>query len=77
MTTRDTQFMAMFLIVFAAACIGVGSHYAWRDLVNFATMFGGGGVGILTGQKLANVTNKDGGTINVGPNAGDGSNPQQ
>jgi hypothetical protein len=26
-------------------------------------MFGGGGVGILTGQKMQQMSNKDGGTI--------------
>jgi hypothetical protein len=56
MSTERTQYLACFLIVFAAICIGVGSEFAWRDLVNFATMFGGGGVGILTGQKLSQST---------------------
>lgn len=64
---RDTQRVAVFLIVFAAVSIGVASHLNWRDLNNFATMFGGAGVGILTGSKRSSLMNKDGGTINVNP----------
>ena len=69
MTDKHTQYLAVFLIVFASICIGVGSHFAWRDLVNYAMTFGGGGVGILTGQKLSQVNNKDGGQITVNPPA--------
>lgn len=61
-----TQILAVALIVFAAACIFVGSKWGFRDLVNFAQVFGGGGVGILTGQKLQQMSNK-GGEINNNP----------
>lgn len=53
MTDKHIQFIALFLIVFASACIGVGERYAMTHLVDFASTFGGGGVGILTGQKLS------------------------
>lgn len=69
-----TQLIALFLIVLASTCIGVGEKFAWRDLVNFALTFGGGGVGILTGSKLLHpgaptVNNNDGGkmTVNTTP----------
>lgn len=64
---RDTQRNAIFLIVFAAFCIGLGCYFGWRDLVNFATAFGGAGAGILTGGKFSRFTSKDGGQINVNP----------
>jgi hypothetical protein len=58
------QAVSVFLIVFAAVCIFIGSKFGYRDLVNFATMFGGGGVGILTGQKMtSNYMNKEGSTM--------------
>lgn len=53
-----TQILACGLIVFAAVCIFVGSKWEFRDLVNFAQVFGGGGVGILTGQKLQQMSTK-------------------
>ena len=70
MSDKVHQGIAVGLIFFAAVCIGIGSHYGWRDLVNFAMTFGGGGVGILTGQQISkanmpNLTNTEGGTINV------------
>lgn len=70
-TDKYTQNAAIFLIVFGAVCIGVGCYFGWRDLVNFATAFGGGGVGILTGSKISSMTNKEGGTINVNPGDAD------
>ena len=67
-----TQIIAIFLIVLAATCIGVGEKFAWRDLVNFALTFGGGGVGILThgSTKPSNpINNNEGGkmTVNTTP----------
>lgn len=62
-----TQILAVGLIVFAAICIFVGSKWGFRDLVNFAQVFGGGGVGILTGQKLQQLTDKNTGSITVNP----------
>lgn len=67
MSEQRTQYIAVFLIVFGALCIGAGSHFGWRDLVNFATAFGGGGVGILTGHLATQVTNKDNATLTVSP----------
>lgn len=68
MNESRTQFLATFLIVFGAVCIGVGSKYGWHDLVSFATAFGGGGVGILTGQRLTqHVVNQDNATLSVSP----------
>jgi hypothetical protein len=69
-----TQYLAIFLIVFAAACIFLGSRLGFRDLVNFAQVFGGGGVGILTGQKMQQLTDKNTGSITVNPTTA--SNPQ-
>jgi uncharacterized membrane protein AbrB (regulator of aidB expression) len=67
MENARTQNIAILLIVMAAVCIAVGEKFNWIHLVDFANMFGGGGVGILTGQKLASISNKDGGQINVNP----------
>ena len=53
MTDKHVQYIALFLIVFASICIAAGEHYAMTHLVDFASTFGGGGVGILTGQKLS------------------------
>jgi hypothetical protein len=50
---QRTQNIAVILIVLAAICIAIGCNFEWRDLINFAMTFGGGGVGILTGHKLA------------------------
>lgn len=47
-----TQIIALTLILWAAIAIFVGNKWEYRDLVNFAQVFGGAGVGILTGQKL-------------------------
>lgn len=52
-----TQLIALFLILLAAICIGFGEYRGWVHLVDFANMFGGGGVGILTGQKLQQMSN--------------------
>ena len=63
-----TQLIAIFLIVLAATCIGLGEKFAWRDLVNFALTFGGGGVGILThgsAKSATSVNNNPGGTMTV------------
>ena len=64
-----TQYIALFLIVLAAGAIIVGERFVWRDLVNFATFCGGGGVGILTGHQLQQ-SNNGGGTIVNPPNEG-------
>jgi hypothetical protein len=60
-----TQMIALFLIVFASLCLGFGEWKTWIHLVDFANMFGGGGVGILTGQKLQQLTNKGDATLNI------------
>jgi len=67
MTDKHVQFIALFLIVFAALCIGFGEHFGMSHLVDFAGTFGGGGVGILTGQKLSSMSNKGDGSITVNP----------
>lgn len=59
MSPAHIQLIAVFLIVFAAGCIGVGEHYSMTHLVDFASTFGGGGVGILTGQKLSSLGKGD------------------
>lgn len=61
------QYIALFLIVLAVIAIAIGEMRNWVHLIDFGNMFGGGGVGILTGQKIASVTNKAGGQINVNP----------
>lgn len=61
------QNVALFLICFAVIAIAFGEWRNWVHLIDFGNMFGGGGVGILTGQKIASVTNKAGGQINVNP----------
>lgn len=65
-TTR-TQLIALFLIILACVAMGIGEHRQWSHLIDFANMFGGGGVGILTGNKLSHDTNASGGTVNVNP----------
>lgn len=61
-----TQYLALFLIVAAAICIFIGNKWEYRDLVNFAQVFGGAGVGILTGQKIQSaLSNNAGGRITV------------
>jgi hypothetical protein len=65
MTDRHTQYLAVTLIALAAVCIAVGEMHNWIHMIDFANAFGGAGVGILTGQRMSNLTNKDGGTINV------------
>jgi hypothetical protein len=59
MPDKRTQNIALFLIVLAALALSVGEWRNWVHLVDFANMFGGGGVGILTGQKLSGVINRD------------------
>lgn len=58
------QYIALALIAMATVAIGVGEFRNWIHLVDFANMFGGGGVGILTGNKLSQMTTKGGGPIN-------------
>jgi hypothetical protein len=65
MTDRHTQYLAVTLIALAAVCIAVGEMHNWIHMIDFANAFGGAGVGILTGQRMGQLTNKDGGTINV------------
>lgn len=61
-----TQYIALILIVAATVCIFVGNKWQYRDLVNFAQVFGGAGVGILTGQKIQSaLSNNAGGQITV------------
>lgn len=67
MSEQRTQYLATFLIVFGAVCIAAGCKFGWHDLVSFATAFGGGGVGILTGHLATQVTNKDNATLTVSP----------
>lgn len=67
MTDRHTQYLAVALIFAASVSIGVGEHFNWIHMIDFSNAFGGAGVGILTGQKLASVSNRDGGTITVNP----------
>ena len=67
MTENRIQYIALFLIVLAAFGIAVGEQHGWVHLVDFCNMFGGGGVGILTGQKLGQITNKDGGQTTFNP----------
>lgn len=69
MTDKHVQYIALFLIILATICIGVGEKNNWIHLVDFANMFGGGGVGILTGKQLSNVSNKGDGAITVNPTA--------
>lgn len=59
MSAAHIQLIAVFLIIFASVCIGFGEHYAMTHLVDFASTFGGGGVGILTGQKLSALGKED------------------
>lgn len=66
MTDRHTQYLAVGLIFMAAICIGAGEVHNWIHMIDFANAFGGAGVGILTGQKMANLNNKEGGVVNVG-----------
>ena len=54
-----TQRIAVGLIILAAICIGIGEKHGWRDLINFSMTFGGGGVGILTGQRLEQTSKPD------------------
>lgn len=65
MTDRHTQYLAVTLIFMAACAISVGEHFNWIHLTDFANLFGGAGVGILTGNKMASVANNAGGVITV------------
>ena len=65
MKPSHTQLLAFSLIVFASAMIIVGERYGWHDLVLFQLSVGGGGLGLLTGEKMASVKNEDGGQITV------------
>lgn len=62
-----TQYIALFLIAMAAVAIFVGNKWEYRDLVNFAQVFGGAGVGILTGQKLQSALTHNSRDLNVNP----------
>lgn len=53
MSDHRIQWIALFLIVFATCALGVAELHNWQALKDFALTFGGGGVGILTGQKAA------------------------
>lgn len=66
------QYIALGLIIFAALCLGVGEHRGWVHLIDFANMFGGGGVGILTGNKM--TSNTKNGRMDV--SMGEGSTTQ-
>lgn len=50
--SNRTQNIALALIVLAIFALALGEWKNWIHLVDFANTFGGGGVGILTGQKL-------------------------
>lgn len=63
-----TQYIALTLILWAAIAIFVGSKWEYRDLVNFAQVFGGAGVGILTGQKLQSAQKNNSGDPLLPPN---------
>lgn len=62
------QYIALFLIIFATCTLGVGEWKNWMHLIDFANTFGGGGVGILTGQKLQQaMTSNSGGPTVINP----------
>ena len=70
MTDKHMQYIALALIFGASIGIAIGEMHNWIHLVDFCNMFGGGGVGILTGQKVsAAFNNKAGGTMNLGDTA--------
>jgi hypothetical protein len=67
--SRRTQLLALALILSAAVCIGIGEHFNWIHMIDFANAFGGAGVGILTGQKMSQNT-KSGDILNpTSPNS--------
>jgi len=63
MDEHRTQNIALSLIIFAVVSIAIGEYFHWQQLVDFALTFGGGGVGILTGQKMTQTSTKGGGPI--------------
>ena len=64
---KFVQLLATSILVFGCLCVAAADHFNWRDLAGAGTTVLGVGAGILTGQRLSSVTNKDGGTINVNP----------
>ena len=59
------QNIAMLLIALALTCIGMGEWLHYAQLVGFALTVGGGGLGILTGQRLQQVNKTETGSINA------------
>lgn len=62
-----SQGIAVFLIVFGAFCVGLGSHYNWAELKTLGAGITGAGIQAITAQIKQTLTNKQGGTINVNP----------
>lgn len=67
MDTRFIQCLATSILFFGCVCVGAADKYNWRDLANAGNTVIGVGAGILTGQKLASYTSKDGSELNINP----------
>ena len=62
------QYLAFALVVVGLVACGIGDWRTWHTLANGGTTALGLGGGILTGQKLQQMTTKGGGPINNDPN---------
>ncbi len=58
-TDKFTQYLAVFLIVFGATAMGIAAHFRWSDLSTAAAGIIGGGLGIITSPRKANVAKAD------------------
>ena len=60
---RFTQILAFSLAFIGLVACGIGDHYHLTTLANNGGIVIGAGCGILTGQKLQQLTTKGGGDI--------------
>lgn len=67
------QYLAFTLVVIGLIACGIGDWHQWHTLANGGTTALGLGGGILTGQKLQQITTKGGGPVvnNTNPVTGD------
>ena len=62
-----SQSIAVFLVVFGAACMGVASLYNWPEMKTLGASISGAGIQAIVSQYRQSVKNTEGGTINVNP----------
>ena len=64
---KFTQILAVLVIFIGAVATGIGDFWHLTTLANSGGTIVGGGIGILTAQKMQQITTKGGGSINNPP----------